>query len=335
MRWHEAFHHRLAFTLLLSVWLYALAGGVGPARAADGAAAQDPCGLVTAAEAETVLGEPLAGPPFRASNREPDVAGDTCRYEMSGFRAVVLRVEWKNGGRTFGLMNMVGSVASNGGLKGVVTLSNGTALHGAWDEARLFQCCEFNALRGDQLVVVDVSGSSATVKQAAALADLAVKRLDQPLSIDDTAGRAAAEERAKARPAIVSACDLVPRAEAEAIIGGPLATDPQGDEASCDYAWVAPGTGSQQQMTLSVTWRGGLSEMRTTLAQMGQALKFIASQGLSSDQKQQSGTGPFDEEASSMIGVMGVRKDVLLSIETGGTGNDIASAFIAAAAKEL
>jgi len=156
----------------------------------------------------------------------------------------------------------------------------------------------------------------------------------QPVT-DATPGDNAAEERAKARPAIVSACDLVPRAEAEAIVGGPLAADPRGNESSCNYAWVAPGTDYQQQMTLAVTWRGGLSEMRTAQAAMGQALNFMATQGLASDQKQQSGTGPFDEEASSMIGVMGVRKDVLLSIETSGTGNDIATAFIAAAAKKF
>ena len=322
----------LALALLLVMGAVAVIGGTVGAQAAD---PQNPCGLLTAAEAEAALGEPLVGPPFRASNGQPDEQGDTCRYETASFRSIVLRVEWKNGGQSFALMNLVGSIVADGGLKGVVTLSDGTTLRGEWDEARLSQCCEFDALRGDQLVVIDFGGSRANVEQAASLADQAVKRLDQPLDVDDAAGRASAEDRAKTRPAIVSACDLVPRAEAETILGGPLAADPEGNEDSCDYAWVAKGTDYQQDMTLMVTWRGGLSEMRATQAQMGQALEFITAEGLPADQSQQSGVGPFDETASSMLGVMGVRKDVLLSVETGGTGNDLASAFIAAAAKKL
>lgn len=332
MRPTRSFKSLLAITLLLVVGFATLIGGTVGAQAAD---AKNPCGLLTAAEAETALGEPLAGPPFRASNGEPDAQGDTCRYETPSFRSIVLRVEWKNGGQSFALMNMIGSILTDGGLKGVVTLSDGTKLRGEWDEARVSQCCEFDALRGDQLVVVDVSGSRAGVDQAASLADMAVKRLDAPLDVDDAAGRASAEERAKGRPAVVAACDLVPRAEVETILGGPLVADPQGDENSCDYVWVATGTDYQQAMTLMVTWRGGLSEMRNTQAQMGQALSFITKEGFSADQSQQSDAGPFDETASSMLGVMGVRKDVLLSVETGGTGNDQASALIAAAAKKL
>lgn len=231
-----------ALTLLLVMGAVALIGGTAGAQAAD---PQNPCGLLTAAEAETALGEPLAGPPFRASNGQPDEQGDTCRYEAASFRSMVLRVEWKNGGQSFALMNLVGSIVADGWLKGVVTLSDGTTLRGEWDEARLSQCCEFDALRGDQLVVIDFGGSRAGVEQAASLADQAVKRLDQPLDVDDAAGRASAEEGAKTRPAIVSACDLVPRAEAETILGGPLAADPQGNEDSCDYSWVAKGTDYQ------------------------------------------------------------------------------------------
>lgn len=322
----------LALTLLLVVSFATLIGSTIGAQAAG---APSPCGLLTAAEAETALGEPLAGPPFRAFNGQPDLQGDTCRFETPSFRSIVLRVEWKNGGQSFALMNLIGSIVTGSGLKGVVTLSDGTKLRGEWDEARLSQCCEFNALRGDQLVVVDFSGSRASVEQAASLADQAVKRLDEPLNVDDAAALASAQERLKARPAIVPACDLVPRDEAETILGGPLAADPEGDESSCNYVWVASGTDYQQAMTLMVTWRGGLSEMRLTQSQMGQALEFITKEGFSADQSQQSDAGPFDETATSMLGVMGVRKDVLLSVETGGMGNDLATALIAAAAKKL
>lgn len=298
-------------------------------------AAEDPCALLEVAEVEAVLGEPLAGPPFRASSGLPDPEGASCRYETAAFRAIDLRVEWSNGGDAFGIMNLVGGIADAGGMKGILTLSDGTTLRGEWDEARVFMCCEFNALRGDQLVVVDISGSRATVEQAASLADLAAKRLDQPLTVDTAAGLAAAEERTKARPAIVSACDLVPRAEAEVLVGAPLSTDPEGSEYSCTFVWSPTGADYEEQLTLNVTWRGGLSEMRLMQSAIGQALSFMESEGLPTDQTQEGGTGPFDEEASSMIGVLAVRKDVLLSVETGGTGNDLASAFIAAAANKL
>jgi hypothetical protein len=233
-----------------------------------------------------------------------------------------------------GLLGMMSSALDNSGLKGIVTLSDGTTLHGAWDAARDFLCCEFNALRGDRLVVVDIGASRALMAQAASLADLAVQRLDQPLPSDGAAGVAAALEHDKTRPAIVSACTLVSRAEAETIVGAPLAAEPAGSDSSCHYSWSPQGTDYKQDFTLAVTWRGGLAEMRQAQAAIGQALSFLTSQGLA-EQNQQSGGKMFDEHAESLIGVMGVRKDVLLSIETGGMNNDFAAAFIAAAAKKL
>jgi hypothetical protein len=325
MRLHETLARLLG--PLLVVCALALAG--------QAAAAEDPCALLEPAEVEAVLGEPLAGPPFRASNGLPDPEGASCRYETPAYRAIDLRVEWSNGGDVFGAMNIMSGIADDGGLKGILILSDGTTLRGEWDEARVFMCCEFNALRGDQLVVIDISGSRATVEQAATLADLAVKRLDQPLDVDGTAGLAAAAERIASRPAIVSACDLVPRTEAETLVGAPLLADPEGSEHACTYFWSPPGADYQEQLTLMVTWRGGLSEMRRTQSAIGQALSFMGSEGLPSDQIQESGTALFDVSATSMIGVMAVRKDVMLSVETGGMGNDLASAFISAAAKKL
>ena len=320
---------------LFAASMYMLLFGICASTAAENADAGNPCGLLSAAEVEAVLGEPLAGPPFRASNGLPDPDGESCRYEASAFRAIDISVDWSNGGQKFGLINMVGGIADKGGLKGVVTLSNGTELRGEWDEARDFLCCEFNALRGDQLVDVDIASSRASLEQAASLADLAVQRLDQPLSVDDAPGLAAALERDKSRPVPRPGCDLVSRSEAEAIVGAPLSADPQGSEASCSYVWSPAGSDYTDELTLSITWRGGLAEMRQAQAAIGQALSFMTSEGLVADQAQQSGGDLFDERADSFIAIMAVRKDVLLSIETGGTNNDLATAFIAAAAKNL
>ena len=307
-----------------------LATGTAKADAAD---PHNPCGLVSEPEMVAVLGEPLVGPASRERNGTPDPAGDSCRYEASKYRSITVTVDWEDGGRKLTMLGIISSADDQTALKGLVTLSDGTELHGAWDSAKDFMCCEFNALKGKALVVIDISSSAATLKQAASLADLAVQRLDTPLPAGDAAGLDRAMERAKARPAIISACALVPRAEAETILGAKLTADPEGDESSCQYAWTATGTDFEQQFKLPVTWRGGLSEMRQTQAAIGQGLSFLNLEGLSADQQQ--GNDAFDEYAESIIGVMAVRKDVLLSIETGGMNNDLAKSFVVAAAKKL
>src|SRR3546814_3035810 len=60
---------------------------------------RDPCRLLEPKEAETLLGAPLAGPPFRAesANRSdggtPRADGDTCWYETADFHNVAVRSE--------------------------------------------------------------------------------------------------------------------------------------------------------------------------------------------------------------------------------------------------
>lgn len=302
----------------------------GEARAED----PSPCSLIEAAEVEAITG-PLAGPPYRASGPFPDVNGDTCRYETPDLRSIGVRVEWRDGGETFAIINMTQGAISEGGLKGKLKLSDGTELVGEWDEARVFMCCEFNALRGEQLVVIDVGAAQATIEQAAALADAALLRIDEPLAVDDAAAIAAAEARDAARPQQRPVCDLVPRAAAEAIIGAPLAGDPVGDDSRCTYTFTAPSVGFEQEMELNVTWRGGFSEMRLIQSAMGQAFSMLQSEGLPIDDEAKRESAALDELSVNMIGVTAVKKDVMLSIETGGMGNDIAQALIEKAAAGL
>lgn len=320
--------------VVLAVRSCTLLFGLSPALAAETTTPQDPCGLLSAAEVEAVLGEPLVGPAFREANGVADPNGGSCRYETANFRSIDISVDWDDGGTKLALLGLVSSVLDQSRLKGLVILSDGTEVHGAWDQAKDFMCCEFNAQRGKALVVVDISSSRATLQQAASLADFAVQRLDHPLPSPDTAGIDAATKRAKTRPPITSVCSLVTRAEAETIVDAPLGADPKGDDSSCRYSWTAAGTDYEQELTLGVTWRGGLAAMRQAQAAIGQAMSFLSSEGLA-DQKQQSAGGLFDEHAESIIGVMAVRKDVLLSVEGGFMNNDLATAFIAAAAKKL
>ncbi|MCE9522983.1 MAG: hypothetical protein K8S25_11215 [Alphaproteobacteria bacterium] len=293
--------------------------------------AKNPCAYLTAAEVEAVLG-PLAGPPYRANHGVANPKGEACRYETAALRAIEVSIDWKDGGQTFGVMNMVQGVVDKGGLKGVFKTQDGTTLTGEWDEARLNLCCEFAALRGEQLVTVNIGASRATVEQAAKLADAAVRRLDSPLATDTTDGDKAALAREALRPKARPACALLTRAEAEAIIGSPLSADPVGNEDACTYAWAKGGL--EQQIKLNVQWRGGFSEMRFAQAAMGQALSFMKSQGL--DAAPEKGkSAALDEDVTNIVGVMAVKKDVLFSSETGPFMADLAHALIVKAASKL
>ena len=317
----------LALQLAVLILLYFAAIGHATAEG-DG----NPCGLLSTAEVEAVLGEPVAGPPFRADGTQASTSGASCRYEAASFRAVTITVDWSNGGEAFGLMKMTSSLAD--AVPGVLTLTDGTTLRGAWDDAALFLCCEFNALRGDRRVMIDIGASTATVAQAASLADLAIQRLDQPLPVDSEAGIADALARAEGRPVITSACDLITRAEAENLVGANLVTDPQGGESGCSYAWQPAGADYQEEIRLLVTWRDGFGELRRIKAAIGMGMDMLADEGLNLAQDATQETQLFDEYSVSIIGVMAVRKDVLLSIESGPM-SDMAAKFIAVAASKL
>ena len=281
-----------------------------------------------------MLGEPLAGPPFRVNGYEPNATGAACRYDAKALRGITVEVDWTHGSDAFGMMGTVSGLADAGALKGVLTLPDGTELRGAWDEAEMFLCCQFNALHGEQRVMIDISASKLTAADAGALADKAIQRLEQPLDVADDMGVAEALSHDKLRPAIVSVCTLVTRAEAEALVGAALLAEPQGGEGDCTYVWTPPGADYQEQIDLMVTWRGGLAEMRATQSAIGMGLDMLADQGLDLTQNQASAEPIFDEYSTSIIGVMAVRKDVLLRIESGPM-SDMAAQFIAVAARKL
>jgi hypothetical protein len=183
-------------------------------------------------------------------------------------------------------------------------------------------------------VVVDISATPATIEAAAGLADKAVQRLDQPLQVDSETGIAEATERDKKRPVVASACTLVSRAEAEALVGAKLVSDPQGDESGCTYIWTPEGAAYQEEINLSVTWREGLGELRRTQAAIGMGLDAIAHAGLDLTQNSEAGGKNFDAYSVSIVGVMAVRNDVLLSIESGPM-SEMAAKFIAVAVAKL
>ncbi len=325
---------RLIFQPFVLIVALAALNTLGLPRRAHADAAS-PCALLPAAAVEEVLHAPLATPPFRANGVDPSPTGDDCRYETATFRAITVHVDWTDGGTTFGLLNGIARQTAAAGLKGVVELSDGSTVRGNWDEARGFMCCQFLALRGEELVTVDVSGSDATLAGAASLANLAVKALDAPAAVDDAVAVKAASALEAARPAIVPVCSLLSQDEVEAILGAPLTREREGGADDCTYDWIMSDGSYDATLTLNVTWRGGFSDMRTSLAALGIALDAIDPAGDLSDTTQQTEGAGADALVTSFIGVSTVRKDVLLSIETGGMNGDIATALIQAAAAKL
>lgn len=258
---------------------------------------QDPCNLLDPKEVEAVMGAPLAVPPYRAGNgpATPSPGGENCVYESGNFRYITLEVTREGGAQQYSMTGMVKNLMKSGGGKGDIQnnvkknfrLDDGTEMAGEWDEASLMamNCCIFMALRGDQLITIDFTGSTATLKQAATLVDTAYKRMDSPLKIDGGAAVAAAKALEQSRPKPVDACTLLTRAEVEAILG-PLAKDPVGHgKDGCTYDVVVPAHDMPQEYELQVRWRNGYYQWRSDQhvgsiggAAVGQIAKDVAAQ---------------------------------------------------------
>jgi hypothetical protein len=296
----------------------------GPGSVSD--RKNDPCSLLQAGEVEAIMG-PLAGPPFRAAGPTPQPKGEDCRYEAADRHAIRVNVMREGGAQLIRMMGAMQGTVNQAGLK-ELKLHDNTTVAGAWDDARISQCCEFNALHGDQLVTIDIAGSRATIAQAARLADAAVRRLDQPLEVDGTAGIKLAKERAVLRPKRKNVCDLLSRTDAEQIAGVSLLAPPKGDEESCTYAWALDNNGSRYAIELKVQWQDGFGAMRTIGAMVGNASSMIGLGKSSGQSKPAQDDGPWDEFSSSIIGVMAVKNDVLFSIESGPFKQDVARAFV-------
>jgi hypothetical protein len=202
-------------------------------------------------------------------------------------------------------------------MKGMLKLADGTELAGEWDEARVQNCCTFMALRGDQMVVVNVAGSKAGIKDAASLADAALKRIDKPLAIQGAANAAAAKAFFTAhRPAPRGVCELVSREEAESLVG-PLSGAPVAGDNSCRYPLPARGN-FNVFVDLKVRWEGGYRELRENAGianSIGGGLGLKALEQPPEDMA--AAVGPVTWEAMHMsIGnFQAVKKDVLISTD--------------------
>ena len=281
-------------------------------------AGQNPCSLLEPAEVEAILGVTLAGPPYRynkTGKEGPAPDGEACRYETAAYHVVEVEVDWTGGAQ---LMKMYGGVQNlaDQHMKGVLKLANGSQLTGGWDEAKVVTCCTFVALLGDQAVTVDVSGSSATLEQAAKLADAALKRIGRPLPVDAAQGIAAATAREATRPAQRDPCSLVSRAEAETALGATLAKDPVVDGDKCDYTLSEKYAGT---ISLGMSWRNGYAQYRqhaATAADVGKAFALGADSSQTTAPSVAADSllvGPWESAAVVQDHFYAVKKDVLMT----------------------
>ena len=300
---------------------------------ADADAAHDPCSLLEPKEVEAALGGTLVGAPYRfeKTNRHfgPAVDGDACRYEGANFHFIEVEVEWEGGAQQ---MNMYGTVQGllNQNMKGTLKLADGSELAGEWDEAKVVTCCTFLAMRGDQLVTVNIAGSTATLEQAGGIADAALKRIDKPLQVDTAKGVAAAIARDATRPKERDPCSLLSRAEAEAAIEAPLTKDPVADGSKCTYAYT---DNMPRTVMLDIHWRNGFEAYRERVAltagaaravRLAAAPEFAAHKLAMPDaaaaDPEVSGpwSGPWEIASVSQMQFWAVKKDVLINTDSAG-----------------
>jgi len=137
----------------------------------------DPCVLVTAREAEAVLGT-LVVPPYRSDEGTPLAieSGNSCSYLTAGHHALVLRPTWEYGGSAYEATRLGGIVE-----KIAPTLHNDAADtldNGPWEEAGANSMTgELYFLKGDRFLEVGYLTSTTDMNGAVRLARTALGRM--------------------------------------------------------------------------------------------------------------------------------------------------------------
>lgn len=134
---------------------------------------EDPCDLVTRAEAESVLGK-LSVAPYRSLQSSPLAHGDgpSCTYYSPGHRVFMVRPVYFDARERFNSTAGLGSlVRSNLGGADAADL-----LDGPWDSATTGASGELLFLQGDTLLKIYYATSTTDIEGAAKLAAIAMAR---------------------------------------------------------------------------------------------------------------------------------------------------------------
>ena len=138
---------------------------------------QDPCSLLTQAEAEHVLG-PLLVAPYRTRQDSPflDPAGDTCAYYTAGHRVLALTPQWTYGKSVMEATRLGGGLVAQAVGGGDPEAAD--TLEGPWDEAAAMPLtASYAFLTGDRAHEVAYGTSSTDAAGAVRLSTIAVPRL--------------------------------------------------------------------------------------------------------------------------------------------------------------
>ena len=256
----------------------------------------DPCSLLDSSVVAAAIGT-LAAPPYRGTYK-PEPNAESCRYETKNHRRMLVSVDWNGGQAT---MKMVGfgrkltdQLGKRGEEKmGLAVLSTGDTIHGTWDQVAEgpMQCCDLHALKGDQHVEIDWTGTRLSMQGAAKLLDSAVAHLAHPVAVNDTSALVQAQAEslyaADAKDSTVDMCALVPQAVVESIIGRKLTGPPARGSApgadggrDCTYTTTMSGGGNlRQQFELTLwAWHDGAVEFAQDQHTIGMAMHAMRRQ---------------------------------------------------------
>ncbi len=199
-----------------------------PQTAAINADANDPCRYVTAEEALPYVG-PLVAPPYRVDpdNSLPNPTGDGCLYRGRDGREITIQYS-PHGAQMAGtvarrvpavmdrlLHNASGQAGSDGQGAGLASAVMGSAGPGPWDNSSWFPQGNLIAYKGDAAIIVDIVGADGGKDGAVDIGSKAVNRLSHPL--DYNGAKAVGLAPKPVHP--VPPCELVPRDQAERILG--------------------------------------------------------------------------------------------------------------------
>lgn len=136
--------------------------------------ARDPCSLVTAAEAEAVLGK-LTVPPYasRTSTSMASARGGSCSYRTAKHHVLVLSPTWEGGKMEIKLAGFTAQQTA----KVLGGTSETDTLDGPWDQVAGGALGEVYFLKGDALVSMQYNTSSTDIAGAVSLARVALANL--------------------------------------------------------------------------------------------------------------------------------------------------------------
>src|SRR5581483_7049447 len=321
----------------------------------------DSCRSLAPSEAEPYVG-PLATPPYRYDDgsASPSPSGDACMYRGRDGRSVVVIVSHAAGASQFG-KGVTGTAPKvTGAGSPEAKMMSGPA--GPWDRSWWSPMGALTVWKGDAQIIVDVSGSEAGQAGAVALATKIMSREGHPLDYD---GARAAQLAPKPHARLANACDLIPRARAEQILG-PLAGNPVADSDGTACTYKVRGTGEPKSYPMAVTWRGGyqaLDRLKHTLPMnsgmmgtptvamptldsnaqkmVGGLMQMVGGSASAAPVKTSFKTdttlrGPWDAAALSNGSMLGAtRHDVMVVFDLNHADYDKAKALLAAACERL